>query len=211
VVQRRPYRSEVRTQQARATRRAVVEAAAGLFVARGYAETTLDAVAAAAGVSRRTVVNAVGGKAALLALAWDFSLVGDDEPVSMADRPAVTAIRASTDPAESLRRWAAMIAEVQERAAPIGRVLEAAADVDPDAAALLAKAASERLDGARDFAEHLASIDGLAPGVTVQQAADGFWALNDGTLYRRLVLDRGWSTAAFTDWLTAQARACTGR
>jgi hypothetical protein len=129
----------------------------------------------------------------------------------MADRPAVTAIRASTDPAESLRRWAAMIAEVQERAAPIGRVLEAAADVDPDAAALLAKAASERLDGARDFAEHLASIDGLAPGVTVQQAADGFWALNDGTLYRRLVLDRGWSTAAFTDWLTAQARACTGR
>jgi hypothetical protein len=104
-----------------------------------------------------------------------------------------------------------MIAEVQERAAPIGRVLEAAADVDPDAAALLAKAASERLDGARDFAEHLASIDGLAPGVAVQQAADGFWALNDGTLYRRLVLDRGWSRADFTDWLAAQARACTGR
>jgi AcrR family transcriptional regulator len=210
VVQR-PYRSEVRTQQARATRRAVVEAAAGLFVARGYAETTLDAVAAAAGVSRRTVVNAVGGKAALLALAWDFSLVGDDEPVPMVDRPAVTAIRASTDPAGSLRRWAAMVAEVEERAAPIGRVLEAAADVDPDAAALLARAATERLTGARDFAEHLASIDGLAPGVTVRRAADAFWALNDGTLYRRLVLERGWSTAEFTDWLTAQARACTGR
>ncbi len=90
--ERRPYRSELRARQADGTRRAVVEAATGLFVARGYAETTLDAVAAAAGVSRRTVVNAAGGKAALLGLARDFSLVGDDEPVPMADRPAVLAI-----------------------------------------------------------------------------------------------------------------------
>ncbi|HEY2191191.1 MAG TPA: TetR family transcriptional regulator [Actinomycetospora sp.] len=210
MIERRAYRSDLRTQQARATRRAVVEAATGLFVARGYADTTLDAVAAAAGVSRRTVVNAVGGKAALLALAWDFSLVGDDEPVPMADRPGVLAIRASTDPAESVRLWAEMTVEIEERVAAIGRALEAAADVDEEAAALLAKAGAERLDGARAFADHLASIGGLASGTTVEQAADAFWALNDGTLYRRLVLDRGWSTARFADWLRRQTQASTG-
>jgi AcrR family transcriptional regulator len=210
VSERRPYRSELRARQARGTRRAVVEAATGLFVARGYADTTLDAVAAAAGVSRRTVVNAVGGKAALLALAWDFSLVGDDEPVPMADRPAVLAILASTDPAESVRRWARMIAEVEERSAPIGRVLEAAADVDAEATALLAKADTERLEGTRAFAHHLVAIDGLGPGVTPERAADAFWALTDGTLYRRLVLDRGWSTADFATWLAEQAR-CASR
>lgn len=209
--ERRTYRSEVRSRRARATRRAIVEAATGLFVARGYAETTLDAVAAAAGVSRRTVVNAVGGKAALLALAWDYTLVGDDEPVPLADRPAVLAILASSDPEESVRLWAAMVVDVEARAAPIGRVLEAAADVDADAAGLVAKADVERLDGARAFAEHLAALDGLGPGVTVPRAADAFWALDDGRLYRRLVLDRGWSAADFTDWLTTQARACTGR
>jgi AcrR family transcriptional regulator len=210
VSERRPYRSDLRTDQARATRRAVVAAASGLFVTRGYADTTLDAVAEAAGVSRRTVVNAVGGKAALLALAWDFSLVGDDEPVAMADRPAVRAILASADPAQVLRLWAETIVEVEERVAPIGRVLAAAADVDADAAALVAKADTERLEGARAFARHLVSIGGLGPGVTVDRAADAFWALNDGTLYRRLVLDRGWSTAEFADWLTQQAR-CTAR
>jgi TetR/AcrR family transcriptional regulator, regulator of autoinduction and epiphytic fitness len=210
VSERRPYRSELRARQARGTRRAVVEAATGLFVARGYADTTLDAVAAAAGVSRRTVVNAVGGKAALLALAWDFSLVGDDEPVPMTDRPAVLAILASADPAESVQLWGRMIAEVEERAAPIGRVLEAAADVDAEAAALLAKADAERLEGTRAFARHLASIDGLGPGVTPERAADGLWALTDGTLYRRLVLDRGWSTADFAAWLATQAR-CASR
>jgi AcrR family transcriptional regulator len=207
VAQRRPYRSDLRVRQARETRRAVVEAAARLFVARGYADTTLEAVATAAGVSRRTVVNAVGGKAALLSLAWDVSLVGDDEPVPMADRPAVRAILASTDPAESIRLWARMSADTLARAAPVGRAVEAAADVDADAAGLLATADSERLDGARAFARHLASIDGLGPGVTVERAADAFWALGDGRLYRRLVLDRGWPAAVFTRWLAAQVAA----
>lgn len=207
MTQPRPYRSDLRARQARETRRAVVDAATRLFVAHGYADTTLDAVAAASGVSRRTVVNAVGGKAALLSLAWDVCLVGDDEPVAMADRPAVRAIQASTDPEESIRLWARMSVDVLGRAAPIGRALEAAADVDADAAALLAKADTERLEGARAFARHLASIGGLGPGVTVDRAADAFWALGDGRLYRRLVLDRGWPATAYTRWLTAQTAA----
>jgi hypothetical protein len=127
----------------------------------------------------------------------------------MADRPAVLAIRSSADPAESMRLWAEMTVEVEARAAAIGRVLEAAADVDADAAALVAKADAERLEGARAFARHLASIDGLGPGVTVERAADTFWALNDGTLYRRLVLDRGWSAAEYTDWLVRCALVST--
>ena len=75
------YRSGLRTEQARATRRAVVEAAHHLLVERGYQGTTIDAVAERAGVSRKTVFTAVGGKAELLKLAFDWALVGDDEPV----------------------------------------------------------------------------------------------------------------------------------
>lgn len=205
----RAYRSDLRAEQARATRRAVVGAARDLFVERGYDRTTLDAVAEAAGVSRRTVVNAVGGKAALLKLAWDEALVGDDEPVPMVDRPAVLAIRASADPVESYRLWAAMVADVTGRAVALHRVLVAAADVDPDAAELLARSERERLEGARAFAQHLASIDGLS--VPEDRAADAFWALNASTLYRSLVLDRGWSVERFTTWLAAQAAASGGR
>ncbi|MBC3192020.1 TetR/AcrR family transcriptional regulator [Pseudonocardia sp. C8] len=199
--ERRPYRSDLRARQARETRRTVVEAATALFLRHGYAATTLDAVADRAGVSRKTVFNAVGGKAALLELAWGWSLVGDDEPVPMADRPAVHRILASTDPTESVRLWAAMVVETQERAAAIGRVLAAAADVDPDAAALLARADAERHDGARAFAEHLDRIGGLRPGIDRAYAADVCWAQNDGAAFRRLVLDRGWPPEAFREWL----------
>ena len=46
------YTSEIRDEQARRTRRAIVTAAHDLFLAQGYAATTIDAVAQAAHVSR---------------------------------------------------------------------------------------------------------------------------------------------------------------
>ena len=94
----RRYVSEVRDEQARRTRRAIVTAARELFLAQGYAATTIDAIAEEAHVSRRTVFNAVGGKVALLKLALDWAIVGDDEPVPLADRPAIKAIQAERDP-----------------------------------------------------------------------------------------------------------------
>ena len=52
---KRNYSSTLRESQARATRRQIVDAAADLFAREGYGATTIDAVAAAAGVSRKTV------------------------------------------------------------------------------------------------------------------------------------------------------------
>ena len=54
---KRVYRSELREEQARVTRRRVVDAAADLFTERGFAATTIDAVADAAGVSRTTIID----------------------------------------------------------------------------------------------------------------------------------------------------------
>jgi len=196
------YASQVRDEQARRTRRAIVTAAHDLFLAQGYAATTIDAIAEAAHVARRTVFNSVGGKAALLKLALDWAIVGDDEPVAMADRPAVKAILAESDPRKALVLWVQAVADVVGRTAPLGEVLTAAADIDPAAAELLAEASRQRMAGAAAFMRHLASLDGLAAGMTEQRAAELSWALTDGHLYRLLVAQRGWSTADFTRWLS---------
>jgi AcrR family transcriptional regulator len=195
------YVSEVRDEQARRTRRAIVTAARDLFLAQGYAATTIDAIAEAAHVSRRTVFNSVGGKVALLKLALDWAIVGDDEPVAMADRPAVAAIQAERDPRQALALWVRTITDAAARIAPVGAVLYAAADGDPEAADLLAESARGRMWGARAFVAHLASLDGLATEVSEQQAADLCWALMDGHLYRLLVGERGWTPAEFERWL----------
>ena len=201
------YASEVRDDQARRTRRAIVTAAHDLFLAQGYAATTIDGIAQAAHVSRRTVFNSVGGKAALLKLALDWAVAGDDEPIAMADRPAVKAIQAEPDPRKALMLWVQTVAGVSARSSPIGEVLIAAADVDPAAAELLAEASRNRLFGATAFIRYLASLDGLAAGMTEQRAADLCWALMDGHLSRLLVIQRGWSAAEFTRWLSGSLTA----
>ena len=108
---RRPYRSTLREEQARATRRAVVDAARDLFVEFGWARTTIDAVAARAGVSRKTVFTSVGGKAALLKLALDWALVGDDEPVPMSGPRAVAEMGAPYEPPQIAARGGGLGAE----------------------------------------------------------------------------------------------------
>jgi AcrR family transcriptional regulator len=203
----RRYVSQVREEQARRTRRAVVTAARELFLAQGYAATTIDAIADAAQVSRRTVFNAAGSKVTLLKLALDWAIAGDDEPVALADRPAVRAIQAERDPRRALELWTEMVAEIAGRVAPISEVLYAAADSDPEAARLLAAEAGNRLYGAREFARHLASLDGLGAGVSERQAADLCWAMNDGHLYHLLVTQRGWTQAEFARWLAGSLAA----
>ena len=56
--------------------------------------------------------------------------------------------------------------------------------------------------GVTVFIRYLASLDGLAAGITEQRAAELCWALTDGHLYRLLVAQRSWSTADFSRWLS---------
>jgi AcrR family transcriptional regulator len=196
------YTSEIRDEQARRTRRAIVTAAHDLFLAQGYAATTIDAVAQAAHVSRRTVFNSVGGKATLLRLALDWAIVGDDEPVPLAERPAIKAILAEPDPRKALALWVRVVTDVAARVAPIAEVITAAADADPDAAQLIADGDRDRMFGATAFTGYLASLGGLAPGLTRQHAADMCWAMMDTRLYRSLVIQRGWAASDYMQWLS---------
>jgi AcrR family transcriptional regulator len=203
----RTYRSDARAEGARQTRRRIVEAARQLFVARGYAGTTIDAVAKAAGVSRRTVFLSVGSKAELLKTAWDWGVVGDDEPVPMAERPHVLAMQKVTDPVLLVRLWVDQVMGVADRLAPLEVVLDRAVDAHPEAAELRARIDVERRGGARMFVTHLASVGGLRDGLTVDRAADLCWVLMNPLLQSRLRTDRGWSTEEVADWLVRLAGA----
>src|SRR6202012_1020222 len=82
-----PYHSPLRAEQAAATRRLILDTATRLFVERGYAATSIDAIAQAAEIGRSTVFTAAGGKPQLLKAAYDRAVVGDDEQVPLAKRP----------------------------------------------------------------------------------------------------------------------------
>src|SRR5690242_15028262 len=115
-----------RVEQARATRRRIVAAAAEQFVARGYGATLLDQVAEQAGVAVQTVYFHFGNKKTLLKEVMDVAAVGDDEPVPLLERPWLEQLQQETDPRRVLELWVANGRQIVERVAPLMRVLRGA-------------------------------------------------------------------------------------
>jgi hypothetical protein len=149
------------------------------------------------------VFSAVGGKVDLLKTALDWAVAGDDEPVAMANRPAIRDLLALDDAAALVAEWVRVLVEIDARAAGLLRALEVAADGDEEAASLLDEYRGQRLTGARAVVKRLAALDALAGTMSRADAADVAWLATDPLLFDRLVRGRGWSVGKFADWLTA--------
>ena len=198
---KKPYHSTLRAAQARATRRAIVDAAARLFTERGYGATTVDAIAEAAGVSRKTVFTSVGGKTEALKLAIDWAIAGDDEPVPMLERPHIKAMQHEPDARKILTGYASHVRQASARTAPLHQVVQAAAGLDADIRALADEGRAQRIRGMRAMAQTLADRGALKPGLTPLEAADVLWLLNDPGVYHRLVIEQNWTPDRYQDWL----------
>src|ERR671934_682944 len=99
---RRRYESPRRREQAAATRLAILEAAERLFGERGYAGTSVSAIAAAAGVALKTVYAAFGTKAEVLRALWNLRMRGDEEPAPLAERAWFHQLLEEPDPGRRL-------------------------------------------------------------------------------------------------------------
>jgi AcrR family transcriptional regulator len=199
---KRGYRSELRAGHAAATRRSIVRAAARMFVEAGYGATTIDAVADAAGVSRKTVFTAVGGKLELLKTALDWAVAGDDVPVALADRPVMRDLLTGADPVELLAGWVRTLVEIDVRLAGLFQALEIAADGDADGGGkLLQTYHRQRRAGARQVIDRLGELGVLGAGLSRSKAVDVAWFAADPLLFDRMVRTRGWSVKAFEAWL----------
>ncbi len=192
----------VRQARTRLARAAVVQAARTLFLQRGYAATTIDAVSELSDVPPATVYRLFGSKLGILRALLDVSVAGDDEAVPVADRPRAREIAADPDPRGQLAGYAGISCGIMSRTEPLYRILVSAAGSDPEAAALLAERTRQRQQGQGQIAALLAEATALRPGLSEREAADIIHALMSPEVYRLLVGDRGWSPVQYQQWLT---------
>jgi AcrR family transcriptional regulator len=203
VKSQRPTEGAARQARTRRTRAAVVDAARTLFLDRGYAATTIEAISGLSDTPQATVYRLFSSKLGILKAVLDVSVVGDDHAVAMLDRPQVRALVSDEDPKEQLARFAALLREVMARAAPVHRILADAARSDEDAASLLAQLGRQRQEGQRRIARSLARSNALRPGLRERDAADVIYALASPEVYGLLVFDRGWSAERYEKWVNA--------
>jgi len=198
---KRRYDNTRRQAQARATRLRVIEAAKRLFTEYGYPATTIEAIADAADTPLPTLYRLFGSKRALLAAVLDISFGGDDQQIEFAERPAVRAALAQTDPATFVQAFARIARELMDRSSAIQHVLATAAQVDTDAAGLLADIRRQRYVGQSRIVAALDARGALDPDLDKSEATDMVYAALSPDVHRILTVERGWTADRYERWI----------
>jgi AcrR family transcriptional regulator len=197
---RRSYNSPLRAEQAEQTRRRILESAYRLFAERGYAATTIAAVAEDAGVSPETIYLALGGKRGLLESVIEMAIAGaetreDRDDAWWAD---VAVLPSAPERLEGMVEYSCRILA---RTRPIHAVIRGAADKEAFAAVLGRRLLHDRLTAQTERVREYLGHD-LRAGLSEDEAGQRYCALASPELYHLLTVELGWSADQHRRWLT---------
>lgn len=197
---RRKYHSPLRADQAEQTRRRILASAFRLFGERGYAGTTIAAVAADAGVSPETIYLSLGGKRGLLEHVIEMAISEAERRVTR-DDTWWTAVAELPGARERLEKMVEYSCGILARTRSIHAVIRGAADKEAFAGALGRRLLHERLTGQTErVREYLR--DELRAGLSVEQAGQRYCVLASPELYYLLTVELGWTADQHRSWLT---------
>jgi AcrR family transcriptional regulator len=196
--QRRRYHSPLRADQALQTRRRVLGSARKLFLERGYAGTTVAAVAEEAGVSPETIYLSLGGKRGLLEGVMEITGPHGSAEADDAWWDLVAQLRHAHD---RLARMVEYSCRILARTQPIHAIIRGAADKEAFAAELGRRLMRERLNNQTERIRHYLAGD-LKAGLSVADAGQRYCALASPELYHALTVELGWTAERHQRWLT---------
>jgi AcrR family transcriptional regulator len=200
----RPYRSPRRAAQAQDTRRAILDAAHELFLADGYAATSIRAVAQAAGVSDQTVYAHFGDKPSLLAGVGLRVVSGALAPNAEQAGDLASQLAAASDQQERIKIVAAFSRMVWEQGMLRFEAMQLdAAAGDPRAAQLAQELQQRKYDQNKQLFGLIFPPGSLPHGDDFDEAYDVLFALDSAAFIRILIDDRGWSWDTYQRWLVA--------
>lgn len=191
---RRKYASPLRARRAEQTKAAILATATTMFTTRGWASTGMRDVAREAGVAVETLYSHYSSKRKLLDAVIDHAVVGDDEPIAVAERPEFLAIGRGRR-ADRIAAAASLTTAVHERTAPFAVLIREAAATDGEFAEVL-RATRERQR--KDIEAGLALVLGRQP---TDDERDGVWAILSPEVHLLLVQESGWSADRYERWL----------
>jgi AcrR family transcriptional regulator len=191
-VKSRTYNNALRRERAAATRVRILAAARDLFLDRGYARATAREIAARAGVSLDTVYAAAGRKPQIMLELVEEAISGQDHAVPAEARDYVLAMQRAAGARAKIEIYAAALAVVLPRLAPLVQVLREAAPTDDDCARLWKTIGDRRAANMLLFAQDLRATGELRPDLRDGDVADLVWSTNAPEYYQ-LLADRGWS------------------
>jgi len=201
VKSRRPYRSRIREERARANREAILQAARERFTTDGYPRTSVASIAADAGVSEDLVYVLFTNKRRLLVEVLNFSVTGELDSPRVLEQQGPRAVRDEKDQRRQIAMFAADITRRTDRARPIDDVMRSAALVDESVAEKHREMHATRLANLTQFVSWVAAHGPLREGISLDEAAATVWALTGPDVHRLLIDDLGWDLERYATWV----------
>ena len=188
-------------EQAKVTRERILATAFTQFGDDGYLPTTMESIAAAAGVAIQTVYYVFKTKSQLLREVVEFAGGGESDPVPVMQRAWMKEAFTTSDPHHAVALIVEHGVDIYARVAPLWPVLHTAASVDDQIAAYWQSVNDGRRQGMRGFAASLEERDALRPGLTASRAADILFVLDSHETFLGFTRGAGWSLEEFKTWL----------
>jgi AcrR family transcriptional regulator len=191
----RSYDSPMRARQADETRRRITDTAKHLLISKGYAGSTIEAIAERAGVAPQTVYAVFGSKRGILAEIIRTAAYGSRY------RSLVRRSMASRDPEMRLVLASRIATGIHGTEQSVFELLRGAGVVAPELASLERQRETDRFHNQKSVVQVMVTSGRLRKGLTRASAQAVLWALTGRDLYRMLVVERGWSPARYQKWL----------
>src|SRR5215216_4364801 len=198
---KRDYDSTNRQAQAAETRRRILDAARKLFMERGYAGATAEAIAAEANVSAQTIYAIFKNKKKMLVSLMNVSpTTGNEDHTPMAERPAVQAVSQEPDQRRQLQMFAQVVAGNLDQVAAVSEIMTDAAKVEPDFDRILQKLHKQRLEHMSLAVQQIAANGPFRAKINADYALNTIWTLTSPEVFLLLTRDRGWSKEDYAAW-----------
>lgn len=164
-----------------------------MLEARPGRSPRLEDIAKAAGVSRQAIYLHFGSRTELFIQTARYV----DEHLNLLERMQDEVCNAPCEQAilAYVNWWANYIPDIHG----LARALLALREEDEAAAAAWNDRMQAFHDGCLQIMQTITQADMLAPGWTMEQAADYLWALLSIDTWERLTIDRGWSKAQYIE------------
>jgi AcrR family transcriptional regulator len=201
---RRRYRQTRRAESRAQTRARIRESARTLLLDRGYAGTSMRAVAEHAGVGVRTVYDYFPTKTELLKEVVQTAIVGDSLPIPARGRSWFQAVLDEADPTRRAALLAHASTQLHQRTAALFTVARSAAADDPDAAALWRGGKAGHRNDCERFARAILGENNTA---AVRTLTATLYVLIGPETYTLLADELGFTPASYERWLRHQLAA----
>ena len=160
----------------------------------------MASISRAADVPEPTVYRLFSSKVGILRALLDVSIAGDDEPITVVDRPSVATLLDADGVDAVLDGFANVTTSINRRTSEVYDVVRRAADAEPEAASLFADIGRQRDQGQGQIVRTLHRKRALRSGLSEREASDIVHAIMAPEVYRLLVHDRGWSPLHYQQW-----------